>query len=214
MVLSRALEGHPSVAVRFRYSSGHSHGVFTNGAIPAHAMSREIVLGNGWTVQSFAAGVSSGVFAQPHALMLLIGGVLLEPDARRCSCWCSPPGAGARCRWCTRRRASSPTRPCTIPLTGLPNRALVLDRAEQMLARSARQPGTVTGALFIDIDGFKHVNDNLGHAAGDRLLRVAGERLQSAVRDQDTVGRLGGDEFVVLVESTPDQVAPTCSPTA
>ena len=92
-------------------------------------------------------------------------------------------------------------------LTGLPNRALVLDRAEQMLARVARQPGTVAGALFIDIDGFKHVNDNLGHAAGDRLLAVVGERLQGAVRDQDTVGRLGGDEFVVLVECTANEEA-------
>jgi diguanylate cyclase (GGDEF)-like protein len=86
-------------------------------------------------------------------------------------------------------------------LTGLPNRALVLDRAEQMLARTARAPGMVAGALFIDVDGFKHVNDNLGHAAGDVLLRAVGERLQASVRDQDTVGRLGGDEFVVLVES-------------
>jgi diguanylate cyclase (GGDEF)-like protein len=90
-------------------------------------------------------------------------------------------------------------------LTGLPNRALVLDRAEQMLARAARQPGMVAGALFIDIDGFKHVNDSLGHAAGDQLLRVVGERLQRAAREQDTVGRLGGDEFVVLVESSADE---------
>jgi diguanylate cyclase (GGDEF)-like protein len=89
-------------------------------------------------------------------------------------------------------------------LTGLPNRALVLDRAEQVLARAARQPGMVAGALFIDIDDLKHVNDNLGHAAGDQLLKVVGERLQSTVRGQDTVGRLGGDEFVVLVEPTAD----------
>jgi diguanylate cyclase (GGDEF)-like protein len=90
-------------------------------------------------------------------------------------------------------------------LTGLANRALVLDRAEQMLARTARQPGMMAGALFIDIDGFKHVNDNLGHAAGDQLLNVVGERLRGTVRDQDTVGRLGGDEFVVLVEATADE---------
>ena len=92
-------------------------------------------------------------------------------------------------------------------LTGLPNRALVLDRAEQMLARVARQPGMLAGALFVDVDGFKHVNDKLGHAAGDRLLKVVGERLQCAVRGQDTVGRLGGDEFVVLVESPLDEDA-------
>jgi diguanylate cyclase (GGDEF)-like protein len=91
-------------------------------------------------------------------------------------------------------------------LTGLPNRALVLDRAEQLLARAARQPGMVAGALFIDIDDFKHVNDNVGHAAGDRLLRTVAERLQGAVREQDTVGRLSGDEFVVLGELTVDEV--------
>ena len=70
-------------------------------------------------------------------------------------------------------------------LTGLPNRALVLDRAEQLLGarpRAARAP--TPGALFIDIDGFKHVNDNLGHAAGDQLLKVVGERLQSTVRER------------------------------
>ena len=91
-------------------------------------------------------------------------------------------------------------------LTGLPNRALVLDRAEQVLARAARQPGMVAGALFIDIDDLKHVNDNLGHAAGDQLLRTVAERLQGAVREQDTVGRLSGDEFVVLGELTVDEV--------
>ena len=93
-------------------------------------------------------------------------------------------------------------------LTGLPNRALVLDRAKQMLARTARQPGVVAGALFIDVDGFKYVNDDLGHAAGDQFLRVVGERLHSTVREQDTVGRLGGDEFVVLIECAADEAMP------
>jgi diguanylate cyclase (GGDEF)-like protein len=91
-------------------------------------------------------------------------------------------------------------------LTGLPNRALVLDRADQLLARAARQPGIVAGALFIDIDDLKHVNDNVGHAAGDQLLRTMAERLRGAVREQDTVGRLSGDEFVVLGELTVDEV--------
>jgi diguanylate cyclase (GGDEF)-like protein len=94
------------------------------------------------------------------------------------------------------------------PLTGLPNRALVLDRAEQMIARAARTPGAAIGALFIDIDGFKQFNDGLGHASGDQLLRVFGERLQRAAREQDTVGRLAGDEFVVLVECSADDPTP------
>jgi diguanylate cyclase (GGDEF)-like protein len=87
------------------------------------------------------------------------------------------------------------------PLTGLPNRVLALDRAEQMLARARRQRVPVA-ALYLDIDGFKHVNDSFGHAAGDELLRMVAARLASTVREGDTAARLGGDEFVVLVEGS------------
>ncbi len=92
-------------------------------------------------------------------------------------------------------------------LTGLPNRALILDRVEQMLAR-ARRTGTESAALFIDLDGFKQVNDTLGHEAGDRLLQSVAARLSATLREADTIARLGGDEFVVLVEGG----SPTGSP--
>ena len=92
-------------------------------------------------------------------------------------------------------------------LTGLPNRALVLDRAEVMLARARRSSATLA-ALFIDLDGFKHVNDTFGHAAGDQLLGIVAGRLKGIVRAQDTVGRLGGDEFVLLLDPDASNIPP------
>jgi diguanylate cyclase (GGDEF)-like protein len=86
-------------------------------------------------------------------------------------------------------------------LTGLPNRVLALDRGEQMLYR-ARRRNLPVAALYVDVDGFKQVNDRFGHAAGDELLRTVAARLASVVREGDTAARLGGDEFVVLVEGS------------
>jgi diguanylate cyclase (GGDEF)-like protein len=85
------------------------------------------------------------------------------------------------------------------PLTGLPNRTLILDRVEQMLVRARRNPAPVA-VLFVDLDNFKHINDTLGHGAGDRLLQAVAARLEHAIRDADALGRLGGDEFVVIAE--------------
>jgi diguanylate cyclase (GGDEF)-like protein/PAS domain S-box-containing protein len=85
------------------------------------------------------------------------------------------------------------------PLTGLANRQLILDRAEQMLVR-ARRSGAPVAALFIDLDNFKDSNDSLGHGAGDKLLQLVAGRLLGILRSGDTVGRLGGDEFVILAD--------------
>jgi diguanylate cyclase (GGDEF)-like protein len=92
-------------------------------------------------------------------------------------------------------------------LTGLPNRVLALDRAEQMLARARRQHLPVS-ALYLDIDGFKQVNDTFGHAAGDALLRTVASRLESVIRDGDTAARLGGDEFVILLDGAAVDIDP------
>jgi PAS domain S-box-containing protein len=84
-------------------------------------------------------------------------------------------------------------------LTGLPNRKLFVDRLEHAMTR-ARESGEAIGVCYLDLDGFKKVNDSLGHNAGDRLLRTTAERLQAVLRPHDTVARLGGDEFAVLIE--------------
>ena len=86
-------------------------------------------------------------------------------------------------------------------LTGLPNRALVLERLTAMLSRAQRH-GSHVGVMFIDLDGFKRVNDTHGHQAGDHLLLEVAQRLREAARAHDVVGRLGGDEFVVVAEIT------------
>jgi len=85
------------------------------------------------------------------------------------------------------------------PLTKLPNRLLLMDRAHQALARLHRSKGPIA-LLFIDLDGLKAINDSLGHAVGDLLLVSVAERLAETLRDSDTVARLGGDEFVILAE--------------
>jgi diguanylate cyclase (GGDEF)-like protein len=85
------------------------------------------------------------------------------------------------------------------PLTGLPNRSLVLDRAQQLLARGRRLETPVT-ALYLDIDGFKQINDAVGHRLADEVLRQTAGRLQGVMREGDTVGRLGADQFVMLID--------------
>lgn len=89
-------------------------------------------------------------------------------------------------------------------LTDLPNRQMFHDRLEQSIKKSRRN-GTKVGLLFLDLDRFKEINDTLGHATGDELLKEAARRLNACVRQSDTVARLGGDEFTVLVDDITDK---------
>ena len=142
----------------------------------------------------------------------VLHGVTVVPDARGAPAWFAVSAQDIT----ERRRAEQDLRDLAAvlseravrdPLTGLANRVLLEERLRAALARDARN-GRATAVLFLDLDGFKSVNDAHGHDAGDAVLRAVARRLVSAVRPSDTVARLGGDEFVVLVESTdPDHVA-------
>jgi diguanylate cyclase (GGDEF)-like protein/PAS domain S-box-containing protein len=89
------------------------------------------------------------------------------------------------------------------PLTNLPNRQLFMDRLGQALRRTMRRHNQVT-VLFMDLDGFKVVNDSLGHDVGDLLLALVAQRLRRCLRPEDTLARFGGDEFLVLIEAVDD----------
>jgi diguanylate cyclase (GGDEF)-like protein/PAS domain S-box-containing protein len=90
------------------------------------------------------------------------------------------------------------------PLTGLPNRALFMDRLERTIVQSNRKPDHRFAVMFVDLDKFKLVNDTLGHHAGDELLISAARRLEACVRQEDTVARMGGDEFAILLDDVTD----------
>jgi diguanylate cyclase (GGDEF)-like protein len=206
VVMQQVLAGQPGYALRLRYRTGSTNIAFTSGAPQGDAQSTTIRLRGGWTVKSFGPPVNPGISADGNALALLIGGSLLSVLLGVLVFILGSRLPRTRVPR-TAPRAPAP-KPPELPdadlydaLTGLPNRSLTLDRAERMVARATRDSGMLAGALFVDIDRLKDVNEKLGAAAGDQLLRIVGERLNDVVRTHDTVGRLGGDEFVVLVES-------------
>jgi diguanylate cyclase (GGDEF)-like protein len=197
-VLHRALVGHPGSAVMLRYSSGTSKIDFRQGSAPAGAGSTTVDLHNGWSVDIFGAVSGSGILSNSGALVLLLTGTLVSLLL----------GLLLYTMGTSRFRAIHLVEERTQelhhlalhdPLTGLPNRALILDRIELMLARSRREH-TQAAVFFLDLDYFKDVNDTLGHSTGDELLKAVAARLVGAIRQEDTVGRLGGDEFVILAE--------------
>jgi diguanylate cyclase (GGDEF)-like protein len=192
-----ALHAYPQNGVSLRYRAGGATLTSTSGQRQAGAQNASVALHNGWKATVFGVPLNSSVSADGKALMLLLGGILLSVML----------GVLVFLLGSGRRRKPAPAEPepsneqLYDSLTGLPNRALTLDLAERMVARTRRQPGMLAGALVIDIDWFKDVNDKLGRACGDQLLKIVAERVADVVRGGDTVGRLEGDEFVVLVEA-------------
>jgi len=199
VVVREALQGHPGVALRLSFHSAGASVAFLGRTPQRGAPSTTIALPSGWTVQSYGAPASAGVFSNGDALALLIVGCALSALLGAFVFLLGSGRAPAPVR--ERQEQALPTDELYDALTGLPSRALMLDRAECMLGRAGRQSGLLVGALFIDLDWFEDVNKRLGRAAGDQILKIVAGRLEGVVRAGDTVGRLGDDEFVLLVES-------------
>lgn len=206
VLLDRALQGHPNTAVTFRFHQSSSNVVFTSGEAPRGAQSATTDLHNGWTVETFGTVTPGGVLGNGSSLALLLTGMALSVLLATLVLVLGT-GRARALRLVDERTGELRHQALHDALTGLPNRALIMDRIEQMLARDHRN-GTSGAALYIDLDEFKNVNDTLGHYAGDRLLVAVAARLQTALRDSDTIGRMGGDEFVVLIDGGDLTVGP------
>jgi diguanylate cyclase (GGDEF)-like protein len=202
-MLSEAIRGLPAgAAAVLAHPSGGTSASFRDGAPPAKPLSSAASLHSGWTLHTFAPQPSESVSADGDAMAFLIAaalasllaGALIALRGRRApgEALAAPAAPPVEQR---------PREELYDALTGLPNRGLTFDRAERMLARAGRNSAIMVGALFIDIDWFKDVNEKLGEQAGDELLKIVAERLNTVVRTHDTVGRHGDDEFVVIVES-------------
>jgi diguanylate cyclase (GGDEF)-like protein len=197
-VLQGALAAHPGYAARLYRGAGSTGIAFAAGTAPGKTQATAIDLHDGWSVSTTGpVPAAGGVLADGNARRVLIGGILLSILLGVLIYLIG----GGRLRMPARKPRALPHSDLYDALTGLPNHALTLDRAERMVARARRQAGMLAGALLIDIDWFKDVNDKLGTAAGDQLLKTVARRLEGVIRTEDTVGRLGSDEFVVLVES-------------
>ena len=206
VMLQQAREGHPGTAVALRFGGENSASVFKNGAIPAGAQMASVKLPDGWSVETWGIGQNVGLFHPGDALAMLLAGLALSLLL----------GALIFALGTSRVRSMQLVDERTDqllyqamhdPLTDLPNRALIADRIEQLLARNRRNE-TLGAALYVDLDDFKNVNDTLGHAAGDLLLVSVADRMKGTLRDADTIGRMGGDEFVVLIDGDDHKEAP------
>jgi diguanylate cyclase (GGDEF)-like protein len=204
--LQQALQGHPGTGVEFSYHGGTSNVAFRAGTIATGSAAAVKDLNNGWTVRTYAVLGSPSVASNSAALGLLAAGIALSAALAALLLVLSTSRLRAL-RLVDEKTAELRHQALHDVLTDLPNRALVADRVHQLLLRSKRA-GSQASALYLDLDGFKDVNDSLGHDIGDRLLQGVAERLRANLRDVDTIGRFGGDEFVVLVESEEGDEAP------
>ncbi|HUY16983.1 MAG TPA: diguanylate cyclase, partial [Acidimicrobiales bacterium] len=206
VILRTALFGHPNFAVALRYDLLTPALVFRGGVAPAKARTTTVNLDDGWSVETFAARSPVGLFGNGSASLIFFGGIALSA-LLGVVIFLLGTGRARSLLLVSERTEQLQYQALHDSLTGLPNRALIVDRIEQLLERN-RRSGTSGAALYVDLDDFKNVNDSLGHEAGDQLLVLVAARMQSTLRGADTIGRMGGDEFVILIDGGAEEVGP------
>jgi diguanylate cyclase (GGDEF)-like protein len=159
-----------------------------------------------WTVQINGRPTVGGLSATTQGVFVLVGGLLVAGLSFAFMQFMGR-SRGQALRLVATRTDQLRYQALHDALTGLPNRALILDRVEQAMARARRNDGQMA-VMFLDLDGFKGINDTFGHSAGDRVLQAVAARLSGVLRESDTVGRLGGDEFVILIDGVSMDAGP------
>lgn len=196
-ILSGALYRRSGMGITLAYRSASSHAVFRTGRFPPGAQTQASSLGGGWTVKSFGVVQQPSITSSAASVAVLVSGVVLTASLVVLVLVLSVTRLSAL-RRVDRQIAELRRLALHDALTDLPNRRLLIDRAEQLL-RLNRRAETYVACLYMDVDHFKAVNDQYGHDAGDALLQAVANRLRTNLREADTIARLGGDEFVVLM---------------
>ncbi len=161
-----------------------------------------VVAGHNWTLSLATQKQFEQLYERDSALLIALTGICLS-ICLALLVWLILTGRARALRLAAKMTEELRHMAQHDPLTKLPNRALFSDRLQQELAHAKRQNGRFA-LIFLDLDHFKPINDNCGHAVGDQLLQQMAQRLRAAVRASDTVGRIGGDEFVVLMAELGD----------
>jgi len=206
VLLASAARGHAGMAIALTYRAYGYQTTFRYGKVPANPEGIMLPLRSGWTASVETPMASSSVFDDVAAEGVLIGGVALSIMLSLLLAVLATSRARAQ-RMVAEKTVELAHLALHDPLTGLPNRVLALDRAEQLLARARRNNLSIY-ALYIDIDGFKQINDTFGHATGDEFLKQVAGRLLSTARESDTAARLSGDEFLLLLDTGAPESAP------
>jgi diguanylate cyclase (GGDEF)-like protein len=202
--LLRQATGHnPGLNVRLQYANpdGRQVAVASLGKAAGSLTQRTVMSFDGqWTITVTGAAVASGITPAVQGALITGAGVIVTLLLTLLILTLSRSRERALAM-VAEKTGQLRHQALHDALTGLPNRVLAIDRAEQMLAR-ARRADQPIAVLYIDVDGFKHINDTFGHAVGDTFLKAVSARLETVVRGGDTAARLAGDEFIVLLEAS------------